>query len=84
MADTREAAVAVLEQLQKMVDRDGGQLTLREVDDTRSRVVVEYRLVENPDCATCTISTDMIASFLAESLTARGVTSPDVEVVNPE
>lgn len=71
----------VIDLMNKLVARDGGHVTLNSYDASAKVLEVEYTFEPNEDCLTCTISADMLQTFLAESLRTHGIQIGDLIVI---
>jgi Fe-S cluster biogenesis protein NfuA len=79
MSDSNPTVDKVLELMNNMVAKDGGVITLDAFDPDAGTMAVDYRMGINEECATCSITPELVQVFLAESLDSHGV--PNVDVV---
>ena len=70
----------VLELMNAMVAKDGGEITLESFDADARTMAVDYRMGINEECATCSITPELVQVFLAESLESHGVENVNVTV----
>ncbi|GAA4287882.1 NifU family protein [Georgenia daeguensis] len=84
MSDQDAAVQEVLDSMNQIVARDGGDIKLIDFDAAAGVLNVEYRMGVDPDCATCSIPPEMLQSFLVEGLRAHGVTTNEVIVAGVE
>ena len=80
MADNT-AVDTVIQKMNAVVATDGGRLTLESYDaDGDHNLVVRYEAKPNEECATCSITSDLVSSFLADSMTSHGLPIGEVIV----
>lgn len=79
MSEEHPAVEKVLALMNTMVAKDGGVITLDVFDADAGKMAVDYRMGINEECATCSITPELVQVFLTESLESHGV--PNVEVV---
>jgi hypothetical protein len=80
MADNA-AVDTVIEKMNAVVATDGGRLTLESYDaEGDHNLVVRYEAKPNEECATCSITSDLVSSFLADSMTSHGLPVGEVIV----
>lgn len=72
MESRKEAVREAISELNALVAKDGGSLTLQRHDETEDLVKVKYAMGVNEECDTCSITPDMMEMFLAESFRIRG------------
>src|SRR4029077_4873421 len=70
----------VLELMNAMVAKDGGEITLESFDADALTMAVDYRMGINEECATCSITPELVQVFLTESLESHGVSNMNVTV----
>lgn len=80
MSDQDAAVQEVLDSMNQIVARDGGDIRLLGFDAAAGVLNVAYRMGITPDCETCSIPPEMLQSFLVEGLKAHGVAANEVIV----
>jgi len=80
MADNT-ALDTVIEKMNVIVATDGGRLTLESYDaDGDHDLVVRFEAKPNDECETCTITSDLVSTFLADSMASHGLPVGEVIV----
>lgn len=72
----------VIELMNGMVAKDGGQIALQSYDAPSGTVTVDYKEGVNEECITCAITPEMVNMFLLESFKSHGVPVNEV-IVKP-
>lgn len=80
MSSTTPEVEKVLELMNAMVAKDGGEITLHSFDANTPALAVDYRMGINEECVTCSITPELVQVFLTESLESHGVPGVDVTV----
>ena len=81
MVSTVDALHEAVGELNALVAKDGGSVTLAEHDPDRDWVKVRFAMsTKAEDCDTCAITPEMMQMFLAEAFRVRGAAVAAIEV----
>jgi hypothetical protein len=71
----------VMQKMNAIVATDGARLTLESYDaEGAHNLVVRFEAKPNDECATCSITSDLVSTFLADSMTSHGLPIGEVIV----